>query len=85
MKFGLDRLVASRPLRKGLQGKRVALLGHPASVTRDLTHALDALAALPDVELSAALRPMAVPSRSGGTPASVRPGSERALFALTLP
>jgi len=57
MKFGLDRLVASRPLRKGLQGKRVALLGHPASVTRDLTHALDALAALPDVELSAAFGP----------------------------
>ena len=57
MKFGLDRLVASRPLRKGLQGKRVALLGHPASVTRDLTHALDALGALPDVELSAAFGP----------------------------
>jgi uncharacterized protein YbbC (DUF1343 family) len=57
MKFGLDRLVASRPLRKGLQGKRVALLGHPASVTRDLTHALDALAALPDVDLTAAFGP----------------------------
>ncbi|HXS80663.1 MAG TPA: DUF1343 domain-containing protein [Gammaproteobacteria bacterium] len=57
MKFGLDRLVASRPLRKDLQGKRVALLGHAASVTRDLTHALDALAALPDVELTAAFGP----------------------------
>ena len=57
MKFGLDRLVASRALRKGLSGKRVALLGHPASVTRDLTHALDALAALPDVQLTAAFGP----------------------------
>ena len=57
MKFGLDRLVASRALRKNLGGKRVALLGHPASVTRDLTHALDALAALPDVELTAAFGP----------------------------
>src|SRR6185503_929054 len=57
MKFGLDRLVASRPLRKDLQGKRVALLGHAASVTRDLTHALDALAALPDIELTAAFGP----------------------------
>jgi len=57
MKFGLDRLVASRALRKGLRGKRVALLGHPASVTRELTHALDALAALPDVELTAAFGP----------------------------
>ena len=36
MKFGLDRLLASRALRKGLRGKRVALLAHPASVTRDL-------------------------------------------------
>ena len=57
MKFGLDRLLASRALRKGLRGKRVALLAHPASVTRDLTHALDALAALPDVELAAAFGP----------------------------
>jgi uncharacterized protein YbbC (DUF1343 family) len=57
MKLGLDRLLASRSLRKGLRGKRVALLGHPASVTRDLTHALDALAALPDVELTAAFGP----------------------------
>ena len=57
MKFGLDRLLASRPLRKDLRGKRVALLGHPASVTRDLTHALDALAALPDIELTAAFGP----------------------------
>ncbi|HEY3515595.1 MAG TPA: DUF1343 domain-containing protein [Gammaproteobacteria bacterium] len=57
MKFGLDRLLASRALRKDLRGKRVALLGHPASVTRDLTHALDALAALPDVELTAAFGP----------------------------
>jgi uncharacterized protein YbbC (DUF1343 family) len=57
MKFGLDRLVDSRALRKDLGGKRVALLGHPASVTRDLTHALDALAALPDVQLTAAFGP----------------------------
>jgi uncharacterized protein YbbC (DUF1343 family) len=57
MKFGLDRLVASQALRKGLRGKRVALLGHPPSVTRDLTHALDALAALPDVQLTAAFGP----------------------------
>ena len=57
MRFGLDRFVASRTLRKGLRGKRVALLAHPASVTRDLTHALDALAALPDVKLTAAFGP----------------------------
>ena len=35
----------------------MALLAHPASVTRDLTHSLDALAALPDITLSAAFGP----------------------------
>jgi uncharacterized protein YbbC (DUF1343 family) len=41
--FGIDRLLADPELRKPLEGKRVALLAHPASVTRDLTHSLDAL------------------------------------------
>jgi len=57
MKFGIDRLVDEPALRKALAGRRVALLAHPASVTRDLTHSLDALAALTDVRLSAALGP----------------------------
>jgi uncharacterized protein YbbC (DUF1343 family) len=57
MKFGIDRLLEEPALRRPLSGRRVALLGHPASVTRDLTHSLDALAALPDVRLSAALGP----------------------------
>jgi uncharacterized protein YbbC (DUF1343 family) len=57
MRFGLDRLLGSRALRKSLRGKRVALLAHPASVTRDLTHALDALAAMPDLNLTAAFGP----------------------------
>ena len=55
--FGLDRLLADPALRKPLAGRRIALLAHPASVTRDLTHALDALAALPDLRLSAAFGP----------------------------
>jgi len=57
MKFGIDRLIADPVLRKPLAGKRVALLAHPASVTRDLTHSLDALAALGDVRLCAAFGP----------------------------
>jgi uncharacterized protein YbbC (DUF1343 family) len=57
MKFGLDRLLGSRRLQKDLHRKRVALLAHPASVTERLTHALDALAALPGVELTAAFGP----------------------------
>jgi uncharacterized protein YbbC (DUF1343 family) len=57
MKFGLDRLLEDSALRAPLIGKRVALLAHPASVTPDLTHALDALAALPEITLSAAFGP----------------------------
>ena len=57
MKFGIDRLLEDAALRRPLAGKRVALLAHPASVTQDLTHTLDALAALPDIKLSAAFGP----------------------------
>jgi len=45
MKFGIDRLLADPTLRRPLEGRRVALLAHPASVTADLTHSLDALVA----------------------------------------
>lgn len=45
MKFGIDRLLADPALRRPLEGKRVALVAHPAAVTRDLTHSLDALIA----------------------------------------
>jgi len=57
MKFGIDRLVSDPALRQPLHGKRVALLAHPASLTAELTHSLDALAALGDVKLSAAFGP----------------------------
>ena len=57
MKFGIDRLLADPALRKPLAGRRVALLAHPASLTRGLTHSLDALAALGDVRLTAAFGP----------------------------
>ncbi len=57
MKFGIDRLISEPDLRAPLKGKRVALLAHPASVTADLTHSLDALAACPDITLSAAFGP----------------------------
>ena len=55
--FGLDRLLAESTLRRPLSGQRIALLAHPASVSADLTHALDALAACPDLRLSAAFGP----------------------------
>src|SRR5689334_9733156 len=57
MNFGIDRLIAKPALRTPLEGKRVALLAHPASVTKNLTHSLDALAACGDINVSAAFGP----------------------------
>ncbi|MEE4450349.1 DUF1343 domain-containing protein [Novosphingobium resinovorum] len=45
MKFGIDRLLADPALRAPLEGKRVSLVAHPASVTEGLVHSLDALIA----------------------------------------
>jgi len=56
MKFGIDRLLAEPELRKPLEGLRVALVAHPASVTLDLTHSLDALVAA-GINLTAAFGP----------------------------
>ena len=57
MNFGLDRLLSDDALRAQLKGRRVALLAHPASVTKDLSHAVDALAACPEINLTAAFGP----------------------------
>ncbi|HXO63799.1 MAG TPA: DUF1343 domain-containing protein [Steroidobacteraceae bacterium] len=57
MKLGIDRLIEEPALRRPLAGRRVALLAHPASVTRDLTHSLDALERLPEVRVTAAFGP----------------------------
>lgn len=57
MMFGIDRLLSEPELRAPLAGRRVALLAHPASVTADLTHSLDALAACDGVRLTAAFGP----------------------------
>ena len=45
MKFGIDRLLADPALLRQLDGRRVALIAHPASVTANLQHSLDALIA----------------------------------------
>src|SRR6476659_10187211 len=57
MQFGIDRLLREPSLRRPLVGRRVALLAHPASVTSDLVHSLDALAGLGEFELTAAFGP----------------------------
>ena len=57
VKFGIDRLLADGALRKELAGRRVALLAHPASVTADLGHSLDALRGCKDLNVTAAFGP----------------------------
>lgn len=57
MKFGIDRLLADPALRAPLAGRRLALVAHPASVTENLVHSLDAIAACPDLTLTAAFGP----------------------------
>jgi uncharacterized protein YbbC (DUF1343 family) len=56
MDFGIDRLLADPSLLAQLKGRRVALLAHPASVTANLTHSLDALVAA-GVKVTAAFGP----------------------------
>jgi len=56
MKFGIDRLLGEPALLQQLSGRRVALVAHPASVTSDLTHSLDALIAA-GVTVTAAFGP----------------------------
>jgi uncharacterized protein YbbC (DUF1343 family) len=57
MKFGIDRLLADKALRQELAGRRVALLAHPASVTPDLAHSLDALMAAKGMSVTSAFGP----------------------------
>src|SRR5580765_6171531 len=57
MDFGIDRFLAEPSLRAPLKGKRVAILAHPASVTQDLMHSVDAVAASGDINLTAAFGP----------------------------
>lgn len=42
-KFGIDVLLQSPELKKEISQKKLALVAHPASVTKDLEHSLDAL------------------------------------------
>ena len=57
MQFGIDRLILEPELRRPLSGRRLALVAHPASVTAGLVHSLDALAALPELRITAAFGP----------------------------
>ncbi|HTL11753.1 MAG TPA: DUF1343 domain-containing protein [Bdellovibrionota bacterium] len=60
-KFGIEKLLSDPALQSRLKGKRVALLGHPASICRDQrgqwTHSLDALGQASPIKLTAAFGP----------------------------
>jgi uncharacterized protein YbbC (DUF1343 family) len=57
MKLGIDVFLENPALRQPLQGRRVALLGHAASLTRECRHSLDALMACRDLQLTSAFGP----------------------------
>ena len=57
IQFGIDRLIQEKELQKKFAGKRLGLLAHPASVTADLTHSLDAIRAVPGLNLTCAFGP----------------------------
>lgn len=56
MKFGIDILLGQTKMVEHLKNKRVALLGHPASMTGNFVHSLDALMEK-GIQLSAAFGP----------------------------
>ncbi|MBS1958747.1 MAG: DUF1343 domain-containing protein [Bdellovibrionales bacterium] len=55
--FGIDHLLTDHNLQKGLEGQRWGLLAHPASVTSDLTHTLDALKTRSKLNITCAFGP----------------------------
>lgn len=57
VQFGLDRFLVDTQFRKGLSGKRIAVLAHPASLTVDFKHAVDALFECRDLKITAAFGP----------------------------
>ena len=57
MRLGIDELLKNPDWRGPLEGRRVALLGHPASLTDDCAHTLDALVGCQDLRVTAAFGP----------------------------
>ena len=57
IQFGIDRLLSDVKLQRELEGRRVALLAHPASMTADFDHSLDALRGIRGLNITAAFGP----------------------------
>lgn len=55
--LGVERLLVEKQLQEKLVDKRVAFLGHPASVTQSLQHSLDVLTAGKAMKIVAAFGP----------------------------
>ena len=57
MRTGIDVLLQRHDLQQALHNRRLALLGHPASVTGDCRHSLDALMDCPGIQFVSAFGP----------------------------
>ena len=57
IQFGIDRLITTPELQRELMGKRLGLVANPASVTDRLVHSMDAIRALPILNLTCAFGP----------------------------
>lgn len=55
--LGIDVFLSSSELKERLKGQRLALLGHPASMTGQFIHTLDAIMADKDLNVTAAFGP----------------------------
>lgn len=55
--LGIERLLSEHELQNKLIEKRIAFLGHPASVTQDLQYSIDQIAKVKGLKLSAAFGP----------------------------
>lgn len=55
--LGIDRLIRDPALQRQFAGKRVAIAAHPASVTADLQHSIDALKQHTPLNITAAFGP----------------------------
>jgi uncharacterized protein YbbC (DUF1343 family) len=55
--LGIDRLIRDLALQRKLSGRRVAIAAHPASVTAELQHSIDALKQYTSLNITAAFGP----------------------------
>jgi len=57
IELGVERLLHEQTLKQKLRGLNVALVGHPASVNKQLVHSLDALSPCSEINITAAFGP----------------------------